>query len=278
MRAQVLVRARRAARPQASPRSPTVPRSCGCRSSAPRPPDAMQPVRDVDTIRSFLGGQGPVAIFDMPWMPIYLVFVFMPAPLARRSWRSSGVLLLIVLTPADRAHDAQAGSTDARADGGSCAQQRSPTPTPATPRCCRPWASAAARRPLPARQQRATSRCTTKASDIAGQLSGASKVLRMMLQSAMLGLGAYLTIQGEMTAGAIIAGSIASRARLAPIELAIGNWKHVHRGARQATRGCEDACERCPTPVEPLQLPAPTQHWSCREASRWRSPARSASS
>src|SRR5262249_21950403 len=59
--------------------------------------DATQPLRDVDAIRRFLSSQGPVAILDLPWMPLYLVFVFLLHP-----WlgvlASSGVLVLVALT------------------------------------------------------------------------------------------------------------------------------------------------------------------------------------
>ena len=67
-----------------------------------------------------------------------------------------------------------------------------------------------------------------------GGFSAVSRVFRMMLQSALLGAGAYLTIQGEMTAGAIIACSIAASRALAPIEVAIGNW----RGLSAARKAC----------------------------------------
>ena len=67
----------------------------------------------------------------------------------------------------------------------------------------------------------------TRANDISGTFGAISRVLRMILQSAMLGLGAYLTIQGELSAGAIIAASVASSRALAPVDLAIGNWKGV---------------------------------------------------
>ncbi|EPE93575.1 putative protease secretion (ATP-binding protein), partial [Rhizobium grahamii CCGE 502] len=69
--------------------------------------------------------------------------------------------------------------------------------------------------------------CQTKTSDVGGTLSGLSKVLRMMLQSAILGLGAYLTIRGELSSGSIIASSIVTARALAPVDLAIGQWKGV---------------------------------------------------
>ena len=67
----------------------------------------------------------------------------------------------------------------------------------------------------------------TRTNDISGTFGAISRVLRMVLQSAVLGLGAWLTIQGELSAGAIIAASVASARALAPVDLAIANWKSV---------------------------------------------------
>ena len=65
----------------------------------------------------------------------------------------------------------------------------------------------------------------TRTNDISATFGAISRVLRMILQSAVLGLGALLTIQGDLTGGAIIAATIASARALAPVDLAIGNWK-----------------------------------------------------
>jgi ABC-type protease/lipase transport system fused ATPase/permease subunit len=62
-------------------------------------------------------------------------------------------------------------------------------------------------------------------SDVAGSFGGVSKVLRLLLQSVILGLGAYLVIRQELTAGAMIAASIMMGRALAPIETAIANWR-----------------------------------------------------
>ena len=64
-----------------------------------------------------------------------------------------------------------------------------------------------------------------RASDVAGGLGAVSKVLRMVLQSAVLGVGAYLVIEQQATAGIIIASSILTSRALAPVELAIANWR-----------------------------------------------------
>ena len=96
-----------------------------------------------------------------------------------------------------------------------------------------------------------------QASDVAGGFGAFSKVLRMLLQSGVLGVGAYLVIDGQATGGIMIASSILTSRALAPVELAIANWKGFV-GARQGwarlqhvSRGRQLA--RC----DPLKLPAP---------------------
>ena len=93
------------------------------------------------------------------------------------------------------------------------------------PRCCNRWAwlhdwrksGIDASRKLLDNQQRA--------SDVTGGLAAMSKVTRLALQSAVLGVGAYLVVHQQATAGIIIAGSIISGRALAPVDLAIANWR-----------------------------------------------------
>ncbi len=96
----------------------------------------------------------------------------------------------------------------------------------------------------------------TRTSDISGTYGAISRVLRMLLQSSILGLAAYLTILGELTAGAIIAATIASSRAMAPIDLAIGNWKHIV-AARSAWRRTTDTVEVLDRRPTPMKLPAP---------------------
>ena len=97
----------------------------------------------------------------------------------------------------------------------------------------------------------------TRTNDISGTFAAISRVLRMLLQSALLGLGAYLTIKGELSAGAIIACSVASARALAPVDLAIGNWK-TFVAARMAYQRLRDTVIALAGADEPMQLPAPT--------------------
>ena len=105
----------------------------------------------------------------------------------------------------------------------------------------------------------------TRANDITGNFAAVSRVLRMLLQSAVLGLGAYLTIKNELSAGAIIACSVASARALAPVDLAIGNWKSFV-AARMAYHRLRDTVVALASAEEPMQLPPPTQRLSVDKA------------
>jgi len=216
--------------------------------------NATQPIRDVDSIRGFLSGQGPIAILDMPWMPLYLAFVFALHPVLGLI-TTFGALFLIGVTlltekliraPGEAAMAmskkrwAIADATDRNAEVlqamgfGHCFSRRLDA--------------------VNAEHVIANERL----SDLVGGLSSVSKVFRLMLQSALLGVGAYLTIKGEMTAGAIIACSIAAARALAPIEIAIGNWRGF-AAARKASHRLDSVLDTLPEKAAPLLLPAPTR-------------------
>ena len=96
-----------------------------------------------------------------------------------------------------------------------------------------------------------TCKANARASDRAGYVAALSRVMRLMLQSAVLGLGAYLVINQEATAGVIIASSILMSRALAPVELAIANWKGfvAARQAYDASPSCLPCCRKasaCP--------------------------------
>ncbi|WP_299923198.1 type I secretion system permease/ATPase [uncultured Pelagimonas sp.] len=93
-------------------------------------------------------------------------------------------------------------------------------------------------------------------SDLTGFFSTLTKSFRLLLQSAMLGLGAYLVLLGELTPGAMIAGSILMGRALAPIELAIGQWAAVERARKGWDNLCQLLSEIPPEP-ERTELPRP---------------------
>ena len=97
-----------------------------------------------------------------------------------------------------------------------------------------------------------------RASDVAGGFGAASKVLRMMLQSGVLAVGAYLVIYQQATAGIIIAGSILSARALAPVDLAIANWRGFV-AARQSWKRLTELLALLPSLPAPMALQPPSQ-------------------
>jgi ATP-binding cassette subfamily C protein len=97
---------------------------------------------------------------------------------------------------------------------------------------------------------------STEASDVTGSFGSATKVIRMLLQSVMLGLGAYLVIRQELSAGAMIASSIMMGRALAPIEIAIGNWRALTT-ARQSLLRLATMLGKLPAVRARTDLPRP---------------------
>ncbi|SDP13795.1 ATP-binding cassette, subfamily C [Phyllobacterium sp. YR620] len=215
--------------------------------------EALERGRDVDTVRSFLGSQGPVALFDLPWMPLYLIFVYMLHPyLGALTFGGAFVLsVLTVITElmtrrlASSTHQsaiARNAIADSNARNAEILKAMG-------------FAGRAVSRFNAANQEHL--QLQTRTNDISGTFGAVSRVLRMVLQSAVLGLGAWLTIQGELSAGAIIAASVASARALAPVDLAIGNWKGLV-AARNAFNRLKETVVALAGNEAPMQLPAPT--------------------
>ncbi|MGL4490717.1 MAG: type I secretion system permease/ATPase [Rhizobiaceae bacterium] len=214
--------------------------------------ESLERGRDVDTVRGFLGSQGPMALFDLPWMPLYLVFVYMLHP-TLGALTIGGAFVLTILTVVTElqsrriAGASQQSAVKRNAIADSNARN-------ADILRAMGFASRAVARFVTANEEHL--KLQTQANDITGTLSAISRVLRMLLQSALLGLGAYLVIQGSMSAGAIIACSVASSRALAPIDLAIANWKNVV-SARTAFQRIQDAMVSLAEMPRPMPLPAP---------------------
>ena len=99
---------------------------------------------------------------------------------------------------------------------------------------------------------------TGQASDVVGGLGAASKVLRLLLQSSLLAVGAWLVIHQESTPGIIIAGSILGGRALAPVDLAIANWRGFI-GARQSWHRLSRLLAQLPPRTEPMPLQPPSK-------------------
>ncbi|HTB03141.1 MAG TPA: type I secretion system permease/ATPase [Bradyrhizobium sp.] len=183
--------------------------------------EGLQPLRDLDNVRSFLSGMGPGAFFDLPWLPFYLAICFAFHVMIGLT-ALVGAIILVTLTVIteylSRAPAREAMGLAARRNDLAATSRRNAEVLVAmgmTGRLTRRW-SEANEKYLAGNQ---------RASDVSGGLGAIAKVLRMTLQSAVLAVGAYLVIHQEATAGIIIAGSILSARALAPVDLAIAHWR-----------------------------------------------------
>ena len=214
--------------------------------------DGTQPLRDLDAVRSYLSGLGPVALFDLPWIPLYLAICFVFHPLIGFT-ALGGAIILVALTLLTeiwmRAPTKAATEAGIARNGLAEVSRRNAEALIAmgmAGRIAARWAAA----------NRQYMRSQQEASDLGGGLGAISKVLRMMLQSGVLAIGAYLVIHQEASAGVIIAGSIISARALAPVDLAIANWKGFV-AARQSWQRLNNLLRTSPAQVAPTQLQAP---------------------
>ena len=223
-----------------------IPLKTGSRS------DGLQPLRDLDNIRSFLSGMGPIAFCDLPWIPLYLIICFIFHPLIGLTALLGAIVLAVITLLTEfrtRKPVQRAAHLGHLRNGIAELSQRNAEALTAmgmAGRVSARWGDAN-------RKYMETQR---EASDVAGGLGSISKIFRMVLQSAVLAVGAWLVIIGQATAGIIIAGSILSARALAPVDLAIANWKSF-AAARQSWKRLTRLLAFFPERAEPMALEAP---------------------
>jgi ATP-binding cassette subfamily C protein PrsD len=224
--------------------------------------EGLQPLRDLDAVRTFLSGPGPTAFFDLPWMPLYIGIVF-AFHTALGVTATIGAIILIgltLLTEAFARGPMNTASGFAQARTGLAEASR---------RNAEVMAAMGMAGRINARWNEVNQHYLTsqqRASDVAGGFGSVSKALRLMLQSAVLGIGAYLVINQAATAGIIIASAILVARGLAPIDLAIGQWKGFV-AARQGWKHLNKLLEQLPARDEPMTLPAPQESLVVEHAS-----------
>jgi PrtD family type I secretion system ABC transporter len=216
------------------------------------PGDGLQPMRDLDSIRAFLSSTGPNALLDMPWLPFYLAIIFM------FHWLLGivaliGTIVLVSLTACTEYLTRGAVKT-ATAEGNVRAGLAEAGRRNAEVLQAMGLASRFGARYTAVSNSLVDKQMT--ASDVGGGIGAVSKTLRMILQSAMLGLGAWLVIRNQASGGIIIAGSILVGRALAPVDLAIANWKHFV-AARQSWARLSTLLSLFPEEERRLTLPAP---------------------
>ena len=214
--------------------------------------EGTQPIRDLDTVRSFLSGIGPVALFDLPWMPVYLIICFVFHTYIGLTALFGAIVLITITVFTELTTRRPTRSASQFASARNALLEASRRNAEAITAMGMVGRIAARWNDLNRRYMESTQR----ASDIAGGLGAMSKVLRMMLQSAILAVGAWLVINQQSTAGIIIAGSILGGRALAPVDLAIANWRGFV-AARQSWERLSRLLAHLPAQAEPLPLQPP---------------------
>lgn len=215
--------------------------------------DGLQALRDFDQVRSFLSGAGPAAFFDLPWLPFYVGICFLFHPMIGVVSIIGSVILIALTFLTNRGTQ---GPSKKAAEAGSHrnafaqSSQRNAEVMQAMGMLGRMSHLWEERNNTYREQNRQTS-------DVGNGYGALSKVFRMALQSAVLATGAVLVIEGLASPGIIIAGSILTARALAPVELAIGNWRGFV-SARQSWQRLKELLKALPEREPPLELPVPS--------------------
>lgn len=190
---------------------------------AQRTGEGQTALQDLAAVQRLAASPVFMALFDLPWTPLFIAAILLFHP-----WLGAlavvGMALLIVLALVNRARShgpiADAAMAAQSADRVGAEMQGEAELI----RALGMQGNAFARWH---RQRRIALAEGMRASDLVGGFSATTRSLRLLMQSAILGLGAYLVLQAEMTAGAMIAGSILLGRALAPIDMVIGQWNAI---------------------------------------------------
>lgn len=217
-------------------------------------------VSDLETLRAFFAAPVLTALFDIPWTLLFMAAIFVFHPLLGWLALGGGGALIAVtafnhVTTAGRAavaagqaREAAEFASDAERGAGLLQAQGMVGPV------SRRWQ----------RMQLDAAGLTTRLADRTGGLTSLTRAIRLFLQSAMLALGAWLVLEGELTAGAMIAASILLGRALAPVEIALGQWPFIQR-ALSAWAGLAQLFRAFPDNGTRTALPRPEARLEVRD-------------
>lgn len=182
-------------------------------------------LRDIDAVQGLLSSPVLLAMMDLPWSPLFIAAIFIFHPLLGATAVAGGLVLVAIgianqLLTARKVREAQSAQAQAHH---FAEQARSGAEVVMTQ---------GMRRTIQQRwlgQRSEALRQSLAASDWTGSFTSATKTFRLYLQSTMLAVGAYLVLQNQITAGAMVASSIMLGRALAPVEQAIGQWPMLQK-------------------------------------------------
>ncbi len=224
--------------------------------------NTAQPIHDLNTVRQTLTGSALLAAFDAPWLPVYLIVIFLMSPALGWFALAGSVVLLVLVVVNERVSK----------PGLDEAQKYSLQSHQALTNHLRNAEVIEAMGMLPQLRQRwyelhrRQLQTQARASDLGAVMGGATKFVRIALQSLVLGFGALLVLENQMTPGMMIAASILAGRALAPVELLVGNWKQLVSG-RQAYARLRELLAVHPPRARGMTLPRPAGRITVEAAS-----------
>ena len=221
-------------------------------SIAPEDSAALAAQRDVEAIRAFWSSQAVTALIDMPWAPLYFAAIFIFHPIL--GWLAIGgavvILGMALLNQRNTRHALQ------RANETTLLADRMADRMRAESETIRALGMGSAAFDRWQKTRSAALSESITAGDSGGGWAAASRGFRLYLQSAMLGLAAWVVLQGELTAGAMIAASVLMGRALQPIEQTVGQWPVLTRTLEARAR-LADLLSRVPPTAPRTALPRP---------------------
>ncbi len=212
-------------------------------------------LRELNTLRQFITGPSVFPILDSPWVPFYLTIIFFLHPMLGWISVAGGILVFLfavandvltrpVMSKATRSTNQALYRADAAVRNADVIAALGMAPSLVTK-----WRMAG--------EEGLVSQSV--ASDMSGVIASMARMMRMFVQVGILGAGAYLVIQGEITGGAMIGASIILGRAMAPIEQSINAWRGF-TGARNAYRSISQLITRQDDTDDPMTLPDPSGH------------------
>ena len=219
---------------------------------APGDPAAAAAQRDLEAIQRLFASPVLLAVFDVPFVPLFLGAIFIFHPMMGWLSVAGGVLLILVTVLNQRATKVPL----AKANSATLVAERMADNLKAESEVVQALGMREAGFTRWQRARGASLSESINAADTGGVYSILTKTFRQFLQSAMLGLAAWLVLRGELSSGAMIAGSILMGRALSPIEVAVGQWAVVQR-AQEGWARLAELYSRVPVEAGRINLPRP---------------------
>jgi PrtD family type I secretion system ABC transporter len=183
----------------------------------------MDALRDLATCRGYIGSTVALALYDVPWVPVFLGVIFLLHPILGLVATGGAIVLFVLtllneLTTSRLTKQANIAGINSQRRADSIARNAEVIDSMGMlPAVMRRWQESVAEMVTP--QRRAAQRASV--------IQAMAKFVRLGVQIAVLGVGCYLVLQHELTSGASIAGSVIMGRALAPVETLIGGWKQL---------------------------------------------------